>query len=441
MHHIRLTVRAVLSVVLVAAMEATSSCRVARAQPATAPAEGEERVKIRVTEVVKSVRVRQTENEPFRAATVGMELDEGAEFQTGPGSRVRVAVPPDQVIAIDRLTTCKVIRARVAGGGSIARTDLGMQYGRTEYTVEAAGVEHDSSIRSPGATLAVRGTQNMSLFDHGPFVPEARASQPVRLRNFKGQEVRFGKAGRSARVTADANRPAETELTTTQGNVVPETTQTPAENYAVRFLSAFNFGNPGAAVFQSKSLNLVTSFPIERSLTFQLRWFNVPFADVDFVIVDPNGQTLSIKNLTTPSGGFFAGGNAKSGNGVASKSGFGAEAAIWPNGFPTGNYTLRARVANPANGGRVNIDLQFNIIQIDPTNTTREPVILTLNGSVPPKTGSTVTRTVFADTDVVREVTSPAAQKAKGGKATKAKKPETPKQRQLVQPVQRDKRR
>src|SRR5687767_869356 len=104
MCNLRRTLRAILLVAFVAVMDAASPCRVAQAQPSTAPVEGEERVKIKVIEVVKSVRVRQTENEPFRAATVGMELDEGAEFQTGPGSRVRVAVPPDQVIAIDRLT-------------------------------------------------------------------------------------------------------------------------------------------------------------------------------------------------------------------------------------------------------------------------------------------------------------------------------------------------
>ena len=87
-----------------------------------------------------------------------------------------------------------------------------MPYGRTEYQVEEAGVKHNADIASPGATLAVRGTKNMLLYDQGPFAPIAFASQPVRLRNDKGKTINFGKAGGRAHVATDKNSPGEQRL-------------------------------------------------------------------------------------------------------------------------------------------------------------------------------------------------------------------------------------
>src|SRR5207237_494997 len=51
-------------------------------------------------------------------------------------------------------------------------TDLGIKYGRTRYDLEGGGLEHQSVLRSPNATLAVRGTR-VSLYDQRPFTPQA----------------------------------------------------------------------------------------------------------------------------------------------------------------------------------------------------------------------------------------------------------------------------
>src|SRR5438270_1539956 len=69
-----------------------------------------------------------------------------------------------------RLGTVKVLQALRTGDK--VKTDMLMKYGRTKYSVEAAGLEHESTIASPSGTLAVRGTV-ISLYDQPPYAPAA----------------------------------------------------------------------------------------------------------------------------------------------------------------------------------------------------------------------------------------------------------------------------
>ncbi|HAI13714.1 MAG TPA: hypothetical protein DCM28_18555 [Phycisphaerales bacterium] len=110
-----------------------------------------------VTGIRGMVQIRQSEDEPWVKAQNGMKLSQGAEFRTGPRSSVQFRIPPDQIITLDRLGTVKLINA-IAQNNKI-KTDLGMSYGRTRYDIRKAGFEHESTIRSPSATLAVRGTR------------------------------------------------------------------------------------------------------------------------------------------------------------------------------------------------------------------------------------------------------------------------------------------
>lgn len=103
------------------------------------------------------VQVRLSDDEPWQKATIGMKLNAGATFRTGPRSAVQFKIPPDQTITLDRLGTIKLLTA-VAENNKI-KTDLGMTYGRTRYDIRKAGFEHESTIRSPSATLSVRGTR------------------------------------------------------------------------------------------------------------------------------------------------------------------------------------------------------------------------------------------------------------------------------------------
>jgi hypothetical protein len=121
------------------------------------PAASQHALEAVVTGVAGLVQVRLAEDQPWQAVQVGMKLGAGAEFRTGPRSAVQFAIPPAQTVTLDRLGTVKLLQA-IESGGTVT-TDLGMQYGRTRYDIHAAGVEHAATIRSPSATLAVRGTR------------------------------------------------------------------------------------------------------------------------------------------------------------------------------------------------------------------------------------------------------------------------------------------
>lgn len=123
-----------------------------------------------MTAVIRQVRgqvqVRSGADAEWVKAEVGMRLTPGAEFRTGLRSQVAFAIPPGEVIALDRLGRVQLIDA-VRIGNKI-KTDIGMPYGRAAYTVEAAGVEHESTMHMPGNTLAIRGTQAV-MFSQRPF--------------------------------------------------------------------------------------------------------------------------------------------------------------------------------------------------------------------------------------------------------------------------------
>lgn len=123
---------------------------------APAPAEGERSLRGQIVGVQGLVQIREEEGE-WMTAKAGMPVTEGSEFRTGPRSAVQFAIEGGHVITLDRLGTMKVLTAVEQADGSI-KTDMGMKYGRTSYQIEAGGKEHESTVRSPGATLAVRGS-------------------------------------------------------------------------------------------------------------------------------------------------------------------------------------------------------------------------------------------------------------------------------------------
>src|SRR5688572_15259264 len=92
--------------------------------PATAPAAGES-LSVVVAEVRGLVRVRNSPDEPWQKAVVGMRLGEGAEFQTGPKSACVCTIEDNQTIVLDRLGVVSVAEA-VRRGGTV-RTDLLMK--------------------------------------------------------------------------------------------------------------------------------------------------------------------------------------------------------------------------------------------------------------------------------------------------------------------------
>lgn len=162
-----------------------------------------------VTKVIGKVQYRTPGSDKWQFAKEGMELPEGTEFNTIPFSRLQFRILPDQVFAVDRVTRVKVIRANFRNGKLI--TEAGMEFGRVRYDIEGAGVEHDATIRSPNATLAVRGTQ-VSLYDQPPFVPQAISlTGRAQFRDAR-KAVAFGGKGRTTVVSAAAGSPAQLAL-------------------------------------------------------------------------------------------------------------------------------------------------------------------------------------------------------------------------------------
>lgn len=190
------------------ALPATTPPATTAATTADATADaGVERLRATITAVQGNVRVRSSESAPWVPAAVGMILDENAEFFTAPKSAVRFELPGGHSVTIDRLSKVKLLQAVNAGGKM--KTRVGMQYGRTLYDIEGAGREHESSIVTPSATLAVRGTEFVA-FDQRPFPAKGISlSGRVEFRDFKKRVFVGGPgAGKTAVTTDNPNAPA-----------------------------------------------------------------------------------------------------------------------------------------------------------------------------------------------------------------------------------------
>jgi hypothetical protein len=318
--------------------------------PATAPAE----LQATITAVEGLVQVRESETDKWKKAEIGMVIGQGAEFRTGPRSAVRFELPPDQTVTLDRLGTVKLMDALKTANS--VKTDLGMKYGRVRYDIEAAGLQHDSTIHSPGAALAVTGTR-VSLYDQPPFKPEAVSLTGVaQFRNAKKQMIAFGGKGKGkttikSESTSAAQAALDQSLLLSFG--VQETDQ------QIREL-AFLFSHQGQLVGNVVSSNIpVTDRELPSllggNLDFVLRW-NTPghstdlniavqtplkenFGNPPFILSLVPGNTtiggLLSQNFpqSTPSGGSV---------GLNSIGPAGIEIASFGSDFPKGVYTIAA---------------------------------------------------------------------------------------------------
>jgi hypothetical protein len=159
------------------------------------------------------VQVRASSEAAWQKAAVGMAVGEGAEFRTGPRSAVRVLIPPDQTLTLDRLGTVKLIEA-IRNEGRV-KTTVGMPYGRTRYDIEQAGLEHESTLVTPSSTLAVRGTV-VSVFDQPPFAPSAVSLTGRAVYTAAKRQIAFGGKGRGkTEVSSESASAAQYSLTRT----------------------------------------------------------------------------------------------------------------------------------------------------------------------------------------------------------------------------------
>ncbi|MDP7347075.1 MAG: FecR domain-containing protein [Phycisphaeraceae bacterium] len=181
-------------------------------------------LKITITKITGLlVQVRLSPDEPWHKAKAAMPLTTGAEIRTGPRSIVQFTIEPGHTITLDRLGVTSVLQA-IEHNGQI-KTEVGMKYGRVKYEVHAGGVEHESVVSSPSATLAVRGSR-VILQDHPPFTPLALIieSELSWFTNMAGQTVPVVQG----QISGEFGSAAETEFEqtvvdpTTMGRAVDE---------------------------------------------------------------------------------------------------------------------------------------------------------------------------------------------------------------------------
>jgi hypothetical protein len=350
-----------------------------------------EPLKATITGVDGFVQVRDAEDGPWKKAAVGMVIGEGAEFRTGPKSAVRFEIPPDQTISLDRLGTVKLMEA--VRGADKVKTDLGMRYGRVRYDIEAAGLAHDSTIHSPGATLAVRGTK-VSLYDQPPFTPQAISLTGVaRFRNSKNRIVKVGGEGKAS-VNSDQSSVAENNFGST--SIHSESLQQVEQQYReLSFLASHKgrtLGNVGAsnvAVTDAELPHLLSG-----NLDFVLRWSGPhnTFSDLNILVTTPLGETFGNAPFLLslfPNNPQFAQflkdripSTTKSGGSVGLNSigPEGIEIASFGKTYPTGVYVVSAYNFLPpdpshSTGTGVKVPFTIDVFQ----NGQRQSLIINLN--------------------------------------------------------------
>jgi hypothetical protein len=142
---------------------------------------------VRIVAAMGLAQYRESEEGAWKKAERGVTLPLGAELRTGLRSRVAFMVGDEHTITLDRLGVIKVLDA-IQQDGKV-QTEMGMRYGRASYQVQVGGVEHESKIRTPSATLAVRGSKGF-VQEYAGRVPMAGSDYGnVSFVNTQGYEV------------------------------------------------------------------------------------------------------------------------------------------------------------------------------------------------------------------------------------------------------------
>lgn len=381
----------------------------AQTRPATATApttlpKGAVNLSATITSVKGVVQVRNGEDQEWQPAAVGTKLGQESEIRTGLRSAVQFVIEPDQVITLDRLGTLKVLQAYLEPGK--VTTDLGVKYGRTRYDIQATDLQHQSTIRSPGSTLAIRGT-DVTYEDQVPWIPTAVSrTGRAQIRNLRRETVAFG-GNRPASVAADKSSPAQQAQTNTR--VDPRgafAARTSSEQDLLLDLTPIG-GIDAQGLAAVRALQEITGFtgsfvgtpPVPGPLFFQLDWFGTSGqglpANLDLLVTDPKGQTASALNPTIGTGSAIG----NHGGDDRGSTGAGAESVSWGLFFPAGAYKV---TATHKGGDSSQVFIQvFQGQSADPIKTfgiEPQPSIVlkageSFSGSVTPNPTSTVTPT------------------------------------------------
>jgi hypothetical protein len=227
-----------------------------------------------------------------------------------------------------------------------------MEYGRTDLRVQAAGLEHDARIRTPGATASVRGTA-LSVYDQPPFSPELKTYTGLVDYRYAKRQMSVGKGGRSA----GGHGAAETALLSSVVDPADANARTNADaalisqevsrGAVLTYDPDFRINEIRGGAGAQTDLALQNSLP--GRLNFVVRWGND--VDVDlYVTVQPGDQlntilTGSFNPKTVLYPGFGLETSALGGRVPYNHRGGpagGQEICFWVGSFPTAVYGFSA---------------------------------------------------------------------------------------------------
>jgi len=256
------------------------------------------------------VRVRMSPEADWQKPQVGMAIPQGAQFRTGPRSAVVIKVGATQTITLDRLGTIQVLRAIQENESNTIKTDVGMPYGRTRYNIQAGGQAHESNIRAPSATLAVRGSD--VVFQDDAFGAVARGSGRLALviRDVQRTARAFGE-GQPAKIAASRAGSADTakgDATTDPRG--PFVARSPTEDDLTE--ASPGVGGEDLRALQDlfrKEQRFAASVSIPSNLLATTIFVGIPdFTEVELSILSPSAFAVSSDQPVSPNGRatFFA---------------------------------------------------------------------------------------------------------------------------------------
>ncbi|MCC6580891.1 MAG: FecR domain-containing protein [Phycisphaeraceae bacterium] len=361
------------------------------AAPAAAP---EQELSAVVTAVVGLVQVREAEDQPWIQAKPGMKLAQGAEFRTGPRSTVQFQIPPAQTVTLDRLGTVKLLTA-IAESGKI-KTDLGLAYGRTRYDIrKGGGQEYESTIRSPSATLSVRGTR-VGIQD-GPFGYVAWSTQSRAVLNDRSRRTQFS-FGDNTGMSDKSKGPSDQERQDgtvdpgdshsrddTENNLISQRPSGDLDNSQHGFVDARQLldrdTNGQRIIDQYAGTGYLPGY-----LLIDLYWGPTEYpTDLDMQLISPaaidGGKVLASYGgggpgtvTSLPSGGMVNTSLGSNGDDTdGSKTAGGHEQYFWSQQFPAGTYTVR--VVPYFLGSETTVDYLVNVSVLAPGQSTPQQIL------------------------------------------------------------------
>lgn len=309
----------------------------------------EEALRAVVVAVKNNVQIRQNEGGAWAPAKSGDILGSGAEIRTGLNSAVQLKIEPGHTVTIDRFSVVKLLT--LARDKGVIKTDVGMKYGRTRYDVEAAGETHDAKIHTPGTTLAIRGTQTgtqTDAFTDSTWVIKGAVDNTNKLRR---EMVRVDSATGKATVTSDLVTPAAFAKNKSKNDGKGEFAgRQTSENQIVEQYASGELDDRQSGVEEGQKWARREGFQFAAVGVFgdifdmDIIWAGFEGdADVDLIVFDPLGDTLSLKNggNSTVRSGQDTQGTFTTGDDAG--LGFGIEAVQYGPQIPTGNFLVTVR--------------------------------------------------------------------------------------------------